>query len=442
MSMINISRFPAGPSSSSAASNAWVTKLFQTPGASVPFTPNLGTAQPNDFTVALNFYDNSGLNLFLDAPSGIAIDSNGNAQVATGGAGDTGALTDLGTLGYIVGSAYETGILGSGIAIAPGANQYIVTANTQKKTVADPDTAGTFYISANPVYSGNPPSEGAYTDTSVSGGFYAALPSGTTQTQAVAISGSNVGYIADTAAGIVHKIASPSVLPPPASNTSPATSITSTNLNFSGCTTGATALAVSNNTTGYNLFVVNSAGSTFCEINSSGTLVGNVTGLNKPTGMAADNFGNAWVTDNGSNEVEALTYVSGVLRFEVFTTGAGGLSAPYGIAFDGANNMWVANNSGNSVTELVNPLTGILTNTQSSGVAITALSPPSTGYKPYASSSTYQISGPTAIAVDISGDVWVANTSNNTVSEIIGSATPVVAPISLGALDNKLASKP
>lgn len=441
MAMINISRFPAGPSSSSSASNTWVTKLFQTPGASVPFTPNLGTAQPNDFTVALNFYDNSGANLFLDAPSGIAIDSTGGAQVATGGAGDSGALTDLGTLGYIVGSAYETGVLGSGIAIGPSTTQYIWTANAQK-TSAGPDTAGAFYISVDPVFSGNPSSERAYTDTSVTGGFYDALPSGTTQTQGVAIAGSGTAYIADTAAGIIHKIATPSTLPPPASNTSPAISITSTNLSFSGCTTGATALATSNNSTGYNLFVANTTGSTFCEISSSGSLVGSVTGLSSPTGIAADNYGNAWVTDNGSNEVEALTYSSGGLRFEVFTTGAGGLNAPYGIAFDGANNVWVANNGGNSVTELVSPLTGILPNTQAGNVAITALSPPTTGYKPYASSSTYQISGPTAIAVDISGDVWIANTTGNSVTEIIGSATPVVAPISLGALDNKLASKP
>ncbi len=444
MSMINISRFPGGPSSSTSASNNWVTKLFQTPGASVPFTPNLGTAQPNDFTVALNFYDNSGANLFLDAPSGIAIDSNGNAQVSSGGAGDTGALTDLGTLGYIVGSAYEGGILGSGVAIGPSTTQYIWTANTQKKTTSGTDTLGAFYISADPVHSGNPSSQGAYTDTSVTGGYYAALPSGTAQTQGIAIDGNGTAYIADTAAGIVHKLATPSTLPPPSSNTSPATSVTSTNLSFTGCTTNATGLSTSNNTTGRNVFVTNSSGNTFCEINSSGLLVGSVTGLSSPTGIAADNFGNAWVTDKGSNEVEALTYVSGALRFEVFTTGAGGLNAPYGIAFDGANNMWVANSGNNTVTELTNPLTGILPNVQSGNVAISAISPP-TGYQPVSGlsgSANYQVTNPTAIAVDISGNVWVANTGTNTVTEIIGSATPVVAPIALGALNNKLASKP
>jgi hypothetical protein len=37
-----------------------------------------------------------------------------------------------------------------------------------------------------------------------------------------------------------------------------------------------------------------------------------------------------------------------------------------------------------------------------------------------------------SIAVDGSGDVWVANNPGNTVSELIGVATPVVTPIAAG----------
>ena len=51
------------------------------------------------------------------------------------------------------------------------------------------------------------------------------------------------------------------------------------------------------------------------------------------------------------------------------------------------------------------------------------------------SGSNYFSSGlnlPTAIAIDGSGNAWVANNSTNTVSEFVGAATPVVTPIVAG----------
>jgi hypothetical protein len=39
---------------------------------------------------------------------------------------------------------------------------------------------------------------------------------------------------------------------------------------------------------------------------------------------------------------------------------------------------------------------------------------------------------PTSVAIDGSGDTWVANNGSNTISEFIGVATPVVTPIMAG----------
>jgi len=48
---------------------------------------------------------------------------------------------------------------------------------------------------------------------------------------------------------------------------------------------------------------------------------------------------------------------------------------------------------------------------------------------------------PNGIAVDGSGNVWVANGSNNAV-ELIGAATPVVTPIAVALANNTLGARP
>jgi secreted PhoX family phosphatase len=58
----------------------------------------------------------------------------------------------------------------------------------------------------------------------------------------------------------------------------------------------------------------------------------------------------------------------------------------------------------------------------------------------YTASGT--LNGPNAIAVDPSGNVWIANNSNNTMTELIGAATPVVTPLAVGVKNNTLGTKP
>lgn len=42
------------------------------------------------------------------------------------------------------------------------------------------------------------------------------------------------------------------------------------------------------------------------------------------------------------------------------------------------------------------------------------------------------INGPYGIAIDGSGDAWIANLSGNSVTEMVGVATPVITPIVAG----------
>jgi hypothetical protein len=97
----------------------------------------------------------------------------------------------------------------------------------------------------------------------------------------------------------------------------------------------------------------------------------------------------------------------------------GGINFPSDVAIDGAGNAWVVNYN-NSLTEI------------SSAGAILS------GTKGYTSGG---LNTPTSVAVDGSGNVWAANYFY-TVSEIIGVATPVVTPISVGVKNSTLGTRP
>ncbi|MCU1321297.1 MAG: hypothetical protein JWM43_946 [Acidobacteriaceae bacterium] len=101
--------------------------------------------------------------------------------------------------------------------------------------------------------------------------------------------------------------------------------------------------------------------------------------------------------------------------------------SPGGLAMDGAGIVWVANKGGNA--QQVIPA-GVL--------PVRADSTP-TSARPYASSSL--AAGTLRVAVDGSGNVWVL-LADNTVTEYIGAAVPVITPTALATQKNKLAAKP
>jgi hypothetical protein len=86
------------------------------------------------------------------------------------------------------------------------------------------------------------------------------------------------------------------------------------------------------------------------------------------------------------------------------------LDATASIAIDGAGNAWITN------------ILGAVSEFSSAGAALS----PSTGY------TGGGLSLPDSIAIDGSGNAWISNVGNNTVSELIGVATPVITPICAG----------
>ncbi|MFD8706611.1 hypothetical protein ACFV1W_29080 [Kitasatospora sp. NPDC059648] len=145
--------------------------------------------------------------------------------------------------------------------------------------------------------------------------------------------------------------------------------------------------------------------------------------LDWPLGLAVDSKNNVWVPDFVSNSVTEIG-PSGRI------TGVYGLPtaiAPWSVAIDGSDRVWVAGFGAPSVSVLC----GVNTSTCPPGSSTGSLLTPPHGYR---SSSIQHL---TAIQLDQSGNVWLANnwsevvppTGGNGLVELIGVATPVCTPL-------------
>jgi hypothetical protein len=188
---------------------------------------------------------------------------------------------------------------------------------------------------------------------------------------------------------------------------------------------------------------------------------GDVTELNGSTGapispstgytaagatfIAVDSSNNIWLTTGVtySQPYGNLTSFGSVIKLNG-TTGApispstgytaGGSLNPSGLAIDGSGNVWLANHTQTECTcENLIELNG------STGAVISG----STGYVGGG------IINPAALAIDGSGNVWVANgvdadlyTYATSITEFVGAAAPVVTPQAVAVANHSIATRP
>jgi sugar lactone lactonase YvrE len=144
-------------------------------------------------------------------------------------------------------------------------------------------------------------------------------------------------------------------------------------------------------------------------VSSASTVVTVGSGFTSPKGTAVDASGHVFVADSGNNAVKEIEAGTGgnapgvVSSASTVVTVASGFDAPQGIAFDGIGDLFVAD-SGNSVVKEIEARTG-------------------RGLGPVSSASTVVtvgsgFSGPQGVAVDGAGNVFVADSGNNAVKEI------------------------
>jgi serine/threonine-protein kinase len=133
-----------------------------------------------------------------------------------------------------------------------------------------------------------------------------------------------------------------------------------------------------------------------------------------PEGVAVDASGNVYVADNGNNLIRKITPTgivstlagSGTAGSANGTGTAASFNSPFGVAVDAAGNVYVAD-SGNNLIRKITP----------AGVVSTLAGSGARGAN-NASGTAAGFNTPSGVAVDLSGNVYVADENNNQIRKI------------------------
>jgi streptogramin lyase len=160
-------------------------------------------------------------------------------------------------------------------------------------------------------------------------------------------------------------------------------------------------------------WIVNQSSNNLTKVAPDGSSFTNYSCCDRASGIAIDQGDNIWVADYFGDEVSLVTNSGTVVSSNL--TGGGSIYHPQCIAIDGAGTAWVGNYRAAYLTELAGATTTNPGSSLSPAVGVGADAGLLEAY---------------AIAIDASGNIWVSNQGNNTVTKFIGLAVPVKTPLS------------
>jgi sugar lactone lactonase YvrE len=155
--------------------------------------------------------------------------------------------------------------------------------------------------------------------------------------------------------------------------------------------------------------------------------------LNGPKGVAVDGGGNLYIADTSDNRIRKVTLATGVIT-TVAGTGVAGflgdngqainakIDAPYGVAVDASGNLYIADTS-NQRIRLVTASSSVITTIAGS----TPCTPATNTCGDTGAASSGKFNGPRGIALDASGNLYIADYGDNRIREITGGNIYTVA---------------
>ena len=352
-----------------------VAALYTQSTASTAFTPAL-TAAPSDWTMFINFTGGG-----MNSPSGIGVDATGNIWVAS----YFSAASEFSNTGNPI---FPSGITSGGLY-----HSYGLAVDAQ-----------------NGVWIPN--------EDSTASGVNHGLGSITTINSSGQVTSGASGYIAG---GIYYPIA---VAVDTNATTwvinygnSSLTLLSSTGQSLSGSTAYTSplfafpvAIAVDAN---HNAWIANQEDTTVAKVSPDGKTIASYSCCNGASGIAIDQRGFVWVANYYGDSISQLAS-DGTVISNGYSDNKASINHPQGVAIDGSGHVWVTNYFGSSITEL----------------AGSAASSPGQILSPTAGwASGAKFNEAFAVAIDASGNLWVTNFYTNTLTEIIGLATPVKTPL-------------
>ena len=144
--------------------------------------------------------------------------------------------------------------------------------------------------------------------------------------------------------------------------------------------------------------------------------------LNTPTGVAVDAAGNLYIADQGNNAIRRVDALSGII-----TTVAGGNSTLYGpnnVVLDTSGNLYIADSFNNVVRKLSS--TGTMTIYAGGGVNL----------GDGGAATAAQLSNPQGIAVDSSGNLYIADLGNSRVRKVTAATQVITTVAGTGSYGN------